>query len=437
MAKNPNKLKSLEDLPPDAAATDAAETIDDTIEALRGTAAALSGSEDPNVKEIEDMLKSNDLEGGTLRLSRRGPLDSGFAYIGKFRVKEFDIEQIKKVYGGGDYQAQTFRANGQMGKKVAFSIDPRFKGIVADEKGAIGSPGSGGMDMAMLPRLIDALKPAPVAQDTSFKEMMALMQQSSEKNMMMMMQMMQNSTQVMVAAMQTIGSRPESKPDNTALTAMMPVLIEMIRQQKGGNGLAETITTMKAVKELMTGEGGGEGGEPKEEDSFMMKLVKALGPTLLPVLAGAPAPRPASQGALPAAQPPARPQAQPIAQPGASSPPPPAPAPAQTGDTAQAIGMFAVQLVRAAEADSDPGLYHDIIVDALNEEQLKQLGAVLAQDNYLEQIYGAEPDTLARAKIKVRWFEGLRAMLLESLKGEQHDPATIQPAAPESGNEGS
>lgn len=435
MAKEPKKLKSLEDLPPDAAATDAAETIDETIEALRGTAAALSGNEDPNVKEIEDMLKSNDLEGGTLRLSRRGPLDSGFAYIGKFRVKEFDIEQIKKVYGGGDYQAQTFRANGQMGKKVSFSIDPRFKGVIVDEKGAIGSPG-GGMDMSMLPRLIDALKPAPVAPDTSFKEMMALMQQSSEKNMMMMMQMMQNSTQVMVAAMQTIGTRPESKPDNTALTAMMPVLIEMIRQQKGGSGLTETISAMKAVKELMTGEGG-EPGEGKEEDSFGMKLLKALGPTLLPVLAGAPAQRTVSQGALPAAHPTARPPAQPTAQPGASEPTAQAHAPAQTTSTEQAIGMFAVQLVRAAEAESDPGLYHDLIADALTPEQMQQLGVVLAQDNYLEQIYGAQPDILARAKIKVRWFEGLRSMLLDSLKGEQHDQSAAQSPSSESGQEGS
>lgn len=402
--------------------------------------------EDPSIKEIEDMLKANDLEGGSLRLSRRGPLDTGFAYIGKFRIKDFDIEQVKRMYGGGDYKAQTFRASGQLGKGFAFSIDPRFKGVIeVDTRAAQQAPGNG--QQIDIPRIMEMMKPQ---QDNSMKELMQMMQKSSESSLMMMMQMMQQSTQVMVAAMTSAANRPQ--PENQ-MAMLMPVLIEMIKAGKeggkGGSTMAEILTGMKQVKDLMSDD---KDPEEKEEDSFGMKLIKAIGPAVLPAIMGGSVvgPAPASRvapGRISAPGPgPGHSQSAPgnspqgssaQAQPGTGlQPEPSAQSAAQPDATANMIGIFMVQLVGAAEKQSDPGLYHDLIVDALGDEHAERLLTLLKSDDWLEQMYGAQPDILARAKIQIKWFEGLRSMLLESLDAPDEPivtPAAVPPPTPAGG----
>ena len=74
--------------------------------------------EDESLKQINEVLSANDLAGGTIRLYRRGPTDRSFSYLDKMPISEFDIDYIKKVYGGGDYQGKTYRSSGQIGKPV-------------------------------------------------------------------------------------------------------------------------------------------------------------------------------------------------------------------------------------------------------------------------------------------------------------------------------
>lgn len=408
--------KSLKDLSTD--------DLDDPNNSHQAALPIGGDEDDASTRQIDEMLKGNDLDGGTIRLSRRGPTDNGFSYIGKMRISEFDLDNIKKVYGGGDYQGQTFRANGQMGKKISFSIDARFRGIIDPQDKSNAAAPSNPMD---LPRLIDALKDRP---DTGQADLIKMMMKSSESNMMLMMQMMQQSTQIMVAAMQSNNNRPipvAPAPDNSVLTAMMPVLIEMIRSNNGGKGgsITEIVAAIKAIKSINEDD---KDVPEKEEESFGMKLVKALGPVVLPALTG--------QGSHPMPPAAARPLPS-SAQPGNATPPQPgaAPAPKAEDPTSQAVGMFLIQLVSAAENNGDPGLYHDIVVEVLNQEQAERMKMVLGSDDFLEQLYGADPNILARAKMKVTWFQELRQMLLATLNSP--DESSISGSASDGGQAGS
>lgn len=410
------KKKSLEELNRDDLA--AGDPTEQAPVPLQNMEILSSGAD-----EVETMLMSNDLQGGTMRIHRKGPDDAGMAYCCKMAIKEFDLETIKIMYGGGEYRCQTFKENGQMGKVFRFSIDARFKGKIdpkdnAQDKDSIGD--------AL--KIVSMIKPPPAPVDTGPKldivQLMKHQQESNNNMMMVMMQMMQQSTQVMVAAMQTGANRPvPAAPDHT------PILLEMIRSggksSGGGSSMKEMVETMASMKMLM--EGGNPGAEKEEEEeSFPVKMMKALAPLLMPALTGMAPARTPAQPRLAPGQPPAKvaPQATPpTAQP-------------QVDAATQAVGVFMAQLISAAEKDADPGLYHDIIIESIDEQQGQHLLSVIQEQDWLEKIYGADPNMLARAKIQGKWFSDLRQMLMESLS-PQNGAGTDDPATPTGGKSGS
>lgn len=365
--------------------------------------------QDESLKQINEVLSANDLAGGTMRLYRRGPTERSFSYLDKIPISEFDIDYIKKVYGGGDYQGKTYRANGQMGKGVSFSIDPRFRGAIDASDPKVRETAQ----QIDLPKLITALNDGKQHDDGSqVRDMMAMMQKSSENTMMMMMQMMQQSTQTMVAAIQAIGSRPA----DTTMSTIVPVILEMVRHQGGKtSSMTEVIEAMRAVKELSAGDAP-EKEDKDDEESFGLKLIKGL----LPVLGG--------MGGVPSVQPMKRlpgtsgnaAAASPVKETSTAQPVQPAQPTPASDPQAQMVSMFLGRLVTASESGSDVGLYHDLVIESLSPDQFAQIMGVVQQDDWLEQLYGSDPNILARVKIQVKWFESLRSMLVESFK-ESHE----------------
>lgn len=372
---------------------------------------ASDAADENSVNEIEAVLKANELEGGILRLNRRGPTDHSYVYVVKMPVKDFDIDYIKKVYGGGDYKAQTWRANGQIYKKFEFSIDGRFTGHI-DPKAALESGGKSSANSAQ-----DAMAIARMMNDNQQKgpdmtQMMTMMQKSSSENMQMMVMMMQQSSQQMMAMMQAMGQTMAAAmakpvgPDNSS--AIMPVLIEMIRagNNKGGASagpsLLEQVETLKLLKEIANPSGGKDDDDDEKEPSMMERLAKVAVPLLfggnfqMPVLPTASVNNPPQTAAAP--------QVQVVTQ----------VSPDEQQRLSQTNGMM-TQLLGAAERDSDPGLYHDLTMESQSIEQLPALKQLLERDDYIQLLYNFDQALLVRAIAKKAWFDTLRTQLLESI----------------------
>jgi len=385
--------------------------------------------EDPSVQEIQEMLEREDLAGGSLRLERRGPTDNGYAYIGKMKVSNFSLEDVKRIYGGGDYQVEFFRSNGQKGGRQKFSIDPRFVGAIDISKAA-GSQNSG-LDATVIKSLIDAQaesrKPDPAvaaAQQAALKAqqdntalLIAMMNKSAETQATMMAGMMQ-------AMAQAMGSR--SGNENGLGVKELLVLIPLL---KGGESkqmdLLQMVEAMKGIKELSSGEPAV--SEPK---SFMDKLVEALPhvATTVAALKGVPT-LPVARPALPSPNLPAgaatgangtRPSV--TATPPATTPATTTPSPEGANQLAQGLAI----IVKAAREKRDVGLYHDMILEMVSEGDLPMLNQVLTGDGWFATLFGNLPD----AEAVKPWLTELRTQIVETLNSPEEDNPSDEPTKP-------
>jgi len=364
-------------------------------------------------RELNAVLKAENLAGGTIRLERRGPLDQNFSYLCKIRIENFDIEQIKKMYGGGDYMGMCFRANGQMGKKVAFSIDPRFKGAVEE------LPKTSGGDDASTSRIISSLasvfKPDPAAGamqarmmetlQANNQQMIAMMQQSNDKTMQMMIAMMSNMATISAA-----------KPvvQDTGLKEILPLLIALMQgNQSKSNNIEEVI---KAVKELRGLAEAGTEASAATPPTLMQQLTDMLPhvASTISALKGNPTP--------PAA---ATPAALPESGTASIKSSRPTPVARPSGDNNAQLRALALMLVSAGKRGSDVELYSDVVLDNLTPEEEPVFKLILTGDSWFESIFAQIPEAVT---VKP-WLEQLRANLLTILN--EPDPSTVSPDKPQ------
>lgn len=352
------------------------------------------------VEKIEGILSANDLSGGSIRLERKGPTDQAYQFVGKFRISDgFDLDFVRKVYGGGDYRAKTFRSNGQMGKAFEFSIDYRFKGTMDVEA----LPKAGSSD-SQVPALISSLKSLFPQQDDGksndrMMQMFKAMGDSQQAMMMFMMQSQQQNSQQQMAMMTGMMTAMGQAMGNGGKTPdMTPVLIEMIksagtnRTGDKGSDLPTLIEAMRSLKELTTGV---PATAPEEEkETAFDKILKYGGPVVAALLTKTPlqmpgVPAPAGAPLLP-------PPNQEIDMPTDQQLP---------VEVKAYIGM----IIGAAAKNSDTAIYADLIDDALNNEQADILCGVLQQPDWIEKL--AQTD--ARVLQFKPWFSKLREELLE------------------------
>lgn len=363
--------------------------------------------EDPSLSEIQEALKRDDLDGGSARIERRGPTDVGFAYIGKIKVRDFSIDDIKRIYGGGDYQVEFFRANGQKGGRHKFSIDPRFQGALDVSKA--GRDVDSGTLRTMF-ELSMANRPDPTsgnivnammkAQQDNTNLMVTMMTKSSEQQMAMMATMM-------TALAQAFGTKNVT-PVNQGMTMQDVVgLVTLLKSNESKQlSIIEIVEAMKGLKEIGTGEP--VVADPKSAVDKILEVIPHVASTVS-ALRGNPVPPPAlPKPPTPPALPPTNPNAKPSAN-GTS------PKPADEGQHALAQGMALI--IKAAREKRDVGLYHDIILEMVPESDLPMLHSVLTSDSWFSTLFGAIPD----AESLKPWLTELRDQIVETLNSPDED----------------
>jgi len=377
MAK-PNKIPSGGIAPnPDAEEPNKPSPGDDAYEAWE---------DNVDLQKIRDILGNHDISGGKVRLERKGPTDQVYQYITSIPIEQFDIDHVKKTFGGGDYIARTFRANGQMFKPFNFSIDYRFKGALdeaaikemraapaQDQSKIIDAIGrvageSGSSTMAM----IKVMEMAQKQQENSTALLMKLMMDSQERQMAMM-------TQMFAAA------KPAPQQQIDFGTAITPILLEMIKN-KSASPIGETINMMKQLRDFSTSE---KEPEPEKEEDMFEKLLK-VGLSALPGIIQA-QPGPITNG-----------QRSVSPMPNQSLPP------RELQMANMKVKLFTEQLIRAAQKDSDPLVYYELIRDMLNDEQVVMLKQTLTDDHWRVNLFGPDP----RIDQCLGWFEELRQLVL-------------------------
>lgn len=349
---------------------------------------------------IDSIIMSNDVQkGGKIKVEFRGPTAQNFAHLCYIAPEDWEtettIEKFKALYGGGEYQCRTFRANGQMYKMFKFNIDPRFKGSLdMSEREAI----SNGKPSEVTSKLIDMLQ-RPKEDGIKISDFLGMMQKSTDRSsesMVMMMTMMMKSMEVsqqnsvaMMTAMMTMmtglmGQKPSN--DNQAL------LIKLIEQKSTATPMNETLEMMAKIKDLFEKE-----PEPEKEETMLDRIMKVAAPLL---------------GGLTGQQPQ---QVPPGPQPGQIPPP-------QRGidQLPMEYQMMFRMGMNAAEKGSDPTLYYDLIVDNLNAQQIAGLQNLLTPPDWCARLFGNENEV---AHIR-QWLDDLRDMILT------HGVQSPNPAAP-------
>jgi len=357
-------------------------------------------------KAIDDIVLSNDVsKGGKIRITRKGPFDHTFQYITTIPADSWDtevsFEYIKKMYGGGDYKCQTFRANGQMYKPFEFAIDYRVKGQLDEDQiklNAIeqqsGGKSTSGADMLKMFELFRPTQQQDQLKSSDLIKIMEMGSQKSDQMMMMMMQMMNKSSENMVQMMTVMMTANAQKGNG-----IDPVILQMLQAKQEKTPVIELLEMMKAVKELNAP------SEDKEpEKPFWERLLTTAAPALIGGLTGS------------------------MSQPQAQSQPV-APEPQQTQQLDQPtadmlnnylVRIFLNKVLEAAVAKKDPLFYADMIAETLSEEQFQMLRNVLTQADWTVKLFGQDQ----RVQGCMAWLNELKTIILtDELPPEQSSPA--------------
>jgi len=351
--------------------------------------------EQDDVSKIQALMRELDMSGGVARIFRQRPGQAKHEYEGEIPADTFNLETIKRAYGGGDYQVRFAAKGGRYVRSIRFSIDPRHKGEL-DKVHEIQTPVTQTNDNSQ----------ALLAFMMSQQQAQAQQAQQSMTLMMTMMNESQKSMAAIIAA--AIGGGRQVTPDssNKFIEIMMPMLTESMKPRGGMSELTENV---KLVKELM-------GNTPeKEEKDDMLEKMMTIGAPLI--------------GAFMSRGQPQQPQPQPVrvnpVQPVQTLPPTQEQlAQSKAQDLLGKLRFVTPILVRAARKGAFIDSYLDILNDSLDDEGHEMLVYMLQRDDWISTLFNGNPDVVANRQ----WFEQLREAILTP-EDESTDPTGE--AAPE------
>ena len=331
--------------------------------------------EQDDVQKIQSIVKELDLAGGIARIFRQRPGQAKYEYTGEMPADGFQLESVKRYYGGGDYMIRFAAKGGRYVRQIRFSIDPRIKGEI---------------DKAMeVPVAVQSNSGSEQTQSLiAFMMQQQQSQQQQSQNMMTLMITMMTESQKSMAGViaAAIGGKPQPEPSSRFIEVMMPMIAEGMKPR---GGISEVAETMKLAKELM--------GPPQEEKDDMLDKIMTVGAPILGALM--------SRGQN-------QPQPQPV-RPVAPIPPPALPTTEQiASQKAQALltqlRMVTPILVRAAKKNSAIESYADILDDTLDDEGFGMLCFMLERPDWVQTLFDNNPDVVAN----IQWFENFRSVIL-------------------------
>ena len=346
-------FKSLDEIPDDAMHEKDVESITNAVEA-------------EELDQVHQILRDEELTGGSWRLERKGPTDTNYQYCAKFPSSQpLDRDIIAKTYGGGDYKVRTFRANGQMFKQAQFSIDYRIKGAL--DVTQIHSPNQESSVQVM--RKMDEQQMNMFAM---YEKMNKNSQDSSNQMLMVMMTMMQKSSEQMSMVM-----AEALKPKPSAVETYMPLMIEMIRRPSNDNGSMKLTEMINAVKELQgipVVKPDPDAEPPEKKDTFG-KIIDLVGPLAAAFMASKGV---NMQQAMQQAQPvqPVHPQAIP------QSP--------QEPEPQAAMAQYIPNILSFNKQGKTPQQFVDLLNMLISGDDKERLLDMLEQDNWFQTLFNSD-----------------------------------------------
>lgn len=243
---------------------------------------------------ILDLLNSEQVNDATIELKRRGAAQTVFAHLAEIPAKGFSQENVKRIFGGGDYKARVrFAKSGTFGPQFDFTIDhsipsiyPAVAKVATETQREDRTPE---LVTALTAAMKSAMPPPPAAPDNSL--LMLLIKQQGEQ-------------------MLAMHNRPAPAPD-AGLAAQLAELKSELRSLKengggnrgGGDSFQKTLENARTLIELT---GGGSGSDAPEKPDRVSELIRALAPAVAPLvqrLMGAPAADPNAGSPANGAQP--------------------------------------------------------------------------------------------------------------------------------------
>jgi len=364
-------FKSLDEIPDDAVPEKDVESITSAVEA-------------EELDQVHQILRDEELTGGSWRLERKGPTDTNYQYCAKFPSSQpLDRDIIAKTYGGGDYKVRTFRANGQMFKQAQFSIDYRIKGAL--DVTQIHSPNQESSVQVM--RKMDEQQ---MNMFTMYEKMNKNSQDSNNQMMMLMMTMMQKSSEQMSMVM-----AEALKPKPSAVETYMPLMIEMIRRPSNDNGNMKLTDMINAVKELQgipVVKPDPEAEVPEKKDTFG-KIIDLVGPLAAAFMASKGV---NMQQAMQQAQP-----VQPIHHQAI-------PQPSQEPEPQAAMVQYIPHILNFHKQGKTPKQFVDLLNMLISGDDKERLLDMLEQDNWFQTLFNSDVQIAGI----MPWMQEVRKLML-------------------------
>lgn len=368
----------------------------------------LDREQDRQERAIADVLSREKVQGGTIQLSRRSPGEATYGYLAEIPAETYSEENVKLIYGGGDYKAQVKTSDGKFKGNFQFKIDysiPSKHPEKREEK----KENDVAAIIAAVTAAMKSSAPVPVAPAGPDPMTMKLI----EGMFMMMGTMMTNKP---------TGADP-------AMAAQLAEIKAELRAMKeaggggGGGGLNGFFNNFSKFKELIADSipegaagGGGGGGEEKPDRgmqalSLFAPLINAVGEKVL--LGNQP------DTAQPAAEP-AQPQLTNGATPAAATT---AAAPIATNGTAangtakpalpmNAFSLFLPEFRRlalgAATRNSDPFDWAADKLDGIPKKFHVDVFALANRETWFADIFGTDPEAMKR----MPWLLEMRNSIL-------------------------
>lgn len=362
--------------------------------------------ENDDVTKLQSIIRELDLSGGVARIFRQTAGRAEFDYEGELPVDGFNLETIKRVYGGGRYIIRFAAKGGRYVRSIKFSVSPRHKGEL--ENTNIPAPVNSSPDNGLIAFMMQQQQAAQQQQQQMMTLMMTLMSESNK-----------SMAQVIAAAISSGNGRAAvpAEPASKTVELLMPLMIENMKPR---GGTAEVVEQLRLLKELT-------GPEKEEKEEDMMTKILNVGAPILGALMNR-----GQGGQAPIPMPP--PQPQPQANPALPTPTPPNDQAARrkAEELLMKLRLVTPTLVRSARDNREIEPLLDTLDDLLDDESHAMLCHLLEQPNWLEMLFGNNPDVQAHRQ----WFENFRELILNPedeanpAQAEADAPAPVSPLVP-------
>ncbi len=336
---------------------------------------------------ILDLIQTEGMDGGVAVIDRRTVNEVNFGYVGEMPARNFSRENLKNVYGGGDYKIQFKTAQNKFAGRAEIKIDYRIPALYPGAAAAATEPKA----QDRTPELIQAFSTAlrqnaptpPAAPDNTL--LIELLKQNGELSRAAMTQ------------------RPQTDPALMAALGTLTAAVAELKSNRGGGdnggGFFKELEKFQAMQELI-----GSNAGPGEKPDRLVKIIEALAPHAMPFL-GSFVNRGGEQQPQPAA----------VAQPALTAGDPARnPSPTSTDDPTMNplfkiyLNQFCSLAITAAAKGRNAYEWADAKIDEIDQKYHEPIFKIANAEDWFAKIFGGNP----AAQSHLQWLLDMRNTIL-------------------------